>query len=139
MRIEYENDTDLAEFEAINKGYRNDIIVNIKGSRFRIYATTMRRLEQDFETEIKEYGFYEVEPNIVIVESATKESIESTIEYLFKCKYFEKLRGTGGRFPVPQRKQQMNHTTKARGANHSPCSKWDRGRFPVPLSVRRRE
>ena len=99
MRIEYENDTDLAEFEAINKGYRNDIIVNIKGSRFRIYATTMRRLEQDFETEIKEYGFYEVEPNIVIVESATKESIESTIEYLVKCKYFEKLRETGDGSP----------------------------------------
>ncbi len=99
MRIEYENDTDLAEFEAINKGYRNDIIVNIKGCRFRIYATTMRRLEQDFETEIKEYGFYEVEPNIVIVESATKESIESTIEYLFKCKYFEKLHETGDGSP----------------------------------------
>ena len=25
-----------------------------------------------------------------------------------------------GRFPVPRRKQQMNHTATARGANHSP-------------------
>ena len=54
---------------------------------------------------------------------------------IFFDKIRERLYGTWdrGRFPVPRRKRQLNHTVTARGADHSPhWGTWDMGQSPVP-------
>lgn len=49
LEIIYEDDTELAEFEALGKGYRGDIIVKIGDKKYKVYVISMIRLQQDFE------------------------------------------------------------------------------------------
>ena len=95
MKIQYENDTELAEFEAFYKEYRRDIVGEIGEKKYRIYATTITRLIQDYETESKLNGFFQVEPNLIIVDTVTKETIEKTINNLAQCKYFDSIDNLG--------------------------------------------
>lgn len=99
MKIIYEDDTQRAEVEAYYKEYRNDIIVEINGSKYRIYVTTMTRLIQDYETEIEAGEYYMMDPNIVIVKEVTKNTIEKTLEYQASRKYFDKLNNHGFKEP----------------------------------------
>ena len=91
MKIQYENDTELAEFEAFYKEYRRDVVVEIKQKKYRIHVTTITRLAQDYEQETKSGGFFLVEPNIVIVDEVTKNRIEKTVAYLAERNFFEEL------------------------------------------------
>lgn len=93
MKVEiiFDDDTELAEFEALNKGYRGDVIVKIGSSSYKVYVISMIRLQQDFETETRDSGYYLSEPNMIIVKDTTKKEIEETIIRMFKCKYFEKI------------------------------------------------
>ena len=91
LEIVYEDDTELAEFEAFNKGYRGDVIVKIGNSSYKVYVTSMIRLQQDFEMEIQDSGYYLPEPNMIIVKDTTKQEIEDAIIQMFECKYFEKI------------------------------------------------
>ena len=93
MKIHYENDTELAEFEAFYKEYRRDVVVEKKEKRYRIHVTTITRLAQDYALETKNGGFFLVEPNIVIVDEITKNRIEETVAYLDECNFFEELGG----------------------------------------------
>lgn len=88
----FEDDTELAEFEAIGKGYRNDIYVTINRSTFNVIAYSMVRLQQDFESEINDYGFYSIEANLIIVKDTNKEEIIETIRKLYDQGLFEKLK-----------------------------------------------
>ena len=54
LEIIYEEDTELAEFEALNKGYRRDVIVKLGEKKYKLYITSMVRLQQDFETEYQD-------------------------------------------------------------------------------------
>ena len=58
IKILYENDTELAEYEALNEGYRNDVIVVIGEKKYKMYITSPLRLQQYFETEQEDCGFY---------------------------------------------------------------------------------
>lgn len=91
LKILYEDDTELAEYEALNKGYRNDVIVIIGGKRYKVYITSLTRLQQDFETEQEDCGFYMAEPNTLLVNEVTKKEIENVITKMHQCKYFERL------------------------------------------------
>ena len=91
LEIVYEDDTELAEFEAFNKGYRGDVIVKIGNSSYKVYVTSMIRLQQDFEMEIRDSGYYLPEPNMIIVKDTTRKEIEDAIIQMFECKYFEKI------------------------------------------------
>jgi len=95
MRIIYENDTELANFEAENRGYRNDVIVEIGSKKYRLYVIAMKRLQQDFETEYVDSKYYLQEPNTIIVNSVTKEEIEFVISEINKGNYFERLDRNG--------------------------------------------
>ena len=95
LEIIYENDTLLEEHEALDKGYRCDVVVLIGGVKFKVYVVSMVRLQQDFITEIKDSGYYLSEPNIIIVNETSKEEIEFTIKQMYECKYFEKLKHMG--------------------------------------------
>ena len=95
MRIIYEDDTKLANFEAENKGYRNDVVVEIGSKKYRLYVIAMKRLQQDFETEFFDSKYYLQEPNTIIVNSVTKEEIEFVIGEISKGDYFERLDRNG--------------------------------------------
>lgn len=94
-KIMFEDDTELADFEALNRGYRGDVVVKIGGISYKLYVTSMIRLLQDFETETQDSGFYFSEPNTIIVKETTKQEIEDTIIKMYRCKYFEKLSNNG--------------------------------------------
>ena len=95
IKIIFENDTELAEFEAINKGYRNDVIVVIGEKKYRMYITSPVRLQQDFESEQQECGFYMEEPNTLLIKEVSKEEIEKLITEMYQCNYFERLDNFG--------------------------------------------
>ena len=91
INIIYEDDTELAEFEAFNKGYRSDVIVIINNKKYKVYIISMIRLLQDFEVEQQDSGYYMVEPNMIIVKEVTKKEIEYTITEMHKNNFFERL------------------------------------------------
>ena len=95
LEILFEYDTELAEFEALNKGYRGDVIVKIGDKSYKVYVTSMIRLQQDFEMEIQDSGYYLSVPNMIIVKETTKQEIHDTIIQMFECKYFEKIDNNG--------------------------------------------
>lgn len=95
IEIIYENDTELAEFEAFNKGYRGDVVVIINNQKYKVYITSMVRLQQDFEKELQDLGYYMAEPNMILVNDVTKKEIEYTIMEMYKCKFFERLDNCG--------------------------------------------
>ena len=89
--IIYEDNTEIAEYEAINKGYRKDVIVVIDDRRYKLYITDIIRLHQDFDLEIEECGFYQNEPNTIIVKEVSKDEIEKTIDELYNEGFFAKI------------------------------------------------
>ncbi|MGN0494673.1 MAG: hypothetical protein ACI4GW_00460 [Lachnospiraceae bacterium] len=95
IKIIYEEDTELAEYEALSKGYRADVTVVIGDKKYKVYIISMLRLQQDFEIEHQDYGYYVDEPNTLIVKEVTKKEIEYVIYEMHKCKYFERLDNNG--------------------------------------------
>ena len=95
FKIIYEDNTELAEFEALNKSYRKDVIVVIGEKRYKLYITSMLRLQQDFELAQEVYGYCPVEPNILLVNEVTKTEIEKIITKMYHNKYFERLDNKG--------------------------------------------
>jgi len=95
IQIVYEDDTELAEYEAFMKGYRTDVTVVLGDKNYKVYIISMLRLQQDFEVEHKASGFYMAEPNTLIVKEVTKKEIEYVISELFNSKYFERIDNNG--------------------------------------------
>lgn len=91
IKIIYEDDTELAEIEARDRGCRRDVIVEIGDKRYPIEIISMVRLQQDFELEKRNYGYYMTEPNMLIVEDVTKEEIQKIVVKMYHCKFFERL------------------------------------------------
>lgn len=92
IKITFEDDTELAEFEAVNKGYRNDVYVTIDKSTFNVAVYSMIRLQQDFESEVDNYGFYSVDANLVIVKETCRKEIIKAINNLYEEGYFNKIK-----------------------------------------------
>ncbi len=90
-KIIFAEDTEIAEYEAVNKGYRKDVTVIIDGRMYNLYVTDIIRLHQDFNSEIEDNGVYQNEPNIIIVKEVSKEEIEKAIEVHIKGGFFDKL------------------------------------------------
>lgn len=64
-------------FETVdyNKGYRLDVYVGIDSDLFKINVYDIVRLQQDFESEIQNYVYYAVDPNLVIVKEVNQSEI----------------------------------------------------------------
>ena len=92
MMIYYSMDTELTEYEAINKGYRVDVYAVIGEDVYNLRVYTLTRLQQDFEVECETYGFYSVEPNLVLVRDANRNEIINTVNELYRQKYFESIK-----------------------------------------------
>ena len=92
IKIFFLDDTTLAEYEAVNKGYRIDIFVEIDEKFYNVRAYSLIRLQQDYETEMEASGFYYTEPNMIIVRDANKEEIVYAINRHYKGKYFDGIK-----------------------------------------------
>ncbi len=90
--IIYLDDSDLAEYEANQKGYRVDVIVRINQELYNVRIYSLDRLEQDFRSECESYGYYAVEPNLVLVNCVSKHEVEFTLQKLFEQKYFGQIK-----------------------------------------------
>ena len=80
------------ELEAESKGYRPDFYVKVGDELFHVFVYDNVRLQQDFQTEMEYYGFYAIDPNLVLVKNVTREEIKSTLLKLWDQKYFEDLK-----------------------------------------------
>lgn len=92
ISVFFSEDSDLTEYEAINKGYRTDVFVGIENYTYHLRIYSMIRLQQDFKSEIENYGYFAVEPNLIIVEEVCKAEIIRTIFKLFEQKYFDDIK-----------------------------------------------
>lgn len=90
--IYFLHDNELAEHEAISKGYRNDVYIKINDQWFRLSVYDNIRLQQDFEEEIETNGYYSIEVNLVLVKETSKREIQKIIENLYNEGYFKKLK-----------------------------------------------
>ncbi len=93
FEIIYEYDSELDDWEALNKGYRSDVYVIYMGKKYKLYVTTITRLKQDVETEFEYNGKYQDEPNTVIVKEVSKETIQKKVGELIACHYFDEILG----------------------------------------------
>jgi len=91
ISIYFSEDTEVSEYEAINKGYRIDVYVKVRENIFNVSVYTLTRLQQDFQHECEEYGYYHGEPNLILVREANRNEIICTINVLFRQKYFERI------------------------------------------------
>lgn len=86
------DDSDLAEFEAISKGYRNDVYVRINNDVFSIKVYDNVRLKQDFDEELSYKAYYSIEVNLILVKEVNKENILFTINNLYEEEFFSELK-----------------------------------------------
>ncbi|WP_342565753.1 hypothetical protein NST84_11780 [Paenibacillus sp. FSL R7-0345] len=88
IKVYFLEDTELAEYEAVNKGFRLDVYVKIADELFNVAVYDIVRLQQDLELEVENYGYYSVDPNLILVSEVNKDKIVHTIENLYKQNYF---------------------------------------------------
>ncbi len=94
IEIYFQYDSELSEFEAIQKGYRVDVFVKVGGIYFNLRVFDIIRLQQEFENEVDNEGYYAVEPNLILVKEVNKKEILCTIRNLYKHKYFDEIKPT---------------------------------------------
>ena len=92
IEIFFLDDSELAEFEAKNKGYRVDVYVKVDNIFFHVRVYDVFTLKQDFERELDSYGYYAIEPNLILVKDVNKAEIIETIKRLYEQKYFEGIK-----------------------------------------------
>ncbi|TCZ79375.1 hypothetical protein E0485_05805 [Paenibacillus albiflavus] len=88
----YFDDSEHSNWEAESKGYRNDVFVKFQDEVFRLHVYDHVRLIQDFEEEIKQYGYYQIEPNLILVQTVNEKEIIKTINNLIRTDYFQKIK-----------------------------------------------
>ncbi|WP_156305470.1 hypothetical protein [Sphingobacterium endophyticum] len=87
------DNSELAQYESRSKGYREDIYIYVNGDYYNVCAYDIIRLTQDFESEFEHYGFFSIEPNLILVKEVTLNAIKETIRLLLTdTRYFEKIK-----------------------------------------------
>ncbi len=92
INIYFLDNSELAEYKAINKGYRVDVYIKINDRIYNVRVYTIIRLQQDFESEMENYGFYAAEPNLILVKDSNRKEIIDTVKKLYEQKYFEGIK-----------------------------------------------
>lgn len=87
-----EDSSDLAELTSQNKGYRTGIYIRYNNNVFKLTAYDTTRIIQDFQDEYEQYGFFAIDPNLILVKSVTIEQLFFTITKLEKQRYFENIK-----------------------------------------------
>lgn len=91
MKIFYKSNNRLSQYEAENKGYRENVIVNFNNLYYRVNIYDNVRIIQDFQLEIKDCSFFDIPNNLILVKCVTNENIVHTISNLIESGYFENL------------------------------------------------
>lgn len=86
IKIYFDEDNDYSEFLYCNKDYRLGIIVVQNENKYRINIYGITRLNQEFYECINNNEVFYVEPNLIVVEKVTKQSIIKAIVGI--CKEF---------------------------------------------------
>ena len=92
LKIYFSDDSELAEYEAIKKGYREDVYVYCEDRVYKMSIYTLIRLQQDFDTELQVSGYYSVDPNLILVKETSKIEIIQTLNKLFAQNYFQRIK-----------------------------------------------
>jgi hypothetical protein len=72
---------ELAEFEHMNKGYLEGVVLHYSNKRYRLTFYEPVRLRQDAEVEIQHEGFWAVQ-NLIVLPSVTREAITTLVKKL---------------------------------------------------------
>lgn len=86
------DNSELANHEAIDKGYREDIYVRVSDKYYHLNIYDIVRLQQDFESELEDYGVFASDPNLVIIKEVNRKEIKKLANHLYKQRYFEQIR-----------------------------------------------
>jgi hypothetical protein len=86
------DDSECTEIESIHRGYRNDIYIKSGEMFYNIIAYDIHRLKQDFESKLDEDGYFDIEPNIILVREVSLKEILFTIKKLNGENYFDKVK-----------------------------------------------
>jgi hypothetical protein len=86
------DNSELKEYDSIDRGYRSDIYVSTNNEFYNLNIYDIVRLQQDFEAEVQSNGFFGIEPNLIIVKNVDIATIKHTINRLYKQKYFDKIK-----------------------------------------------
>lgn len=92
LEIFFSEDSELSEFDAINKGCRLDVFVKMHRAIYHVRIYTLIRLQQDFDDAMEEEGYYYPDPNMILVKETSKEEIISAIKWLSEQGYFSQLK-----------------------------------------------
>lgn len=92
IEVYFSDDSDLAEFEATQKGYRVDVYVKVENSYYNVRVYDLIRLKQDFDDEVESEGYYLIEPNLILVKEVNRKEIKFTVYKLYKQRYFDNLK-----------------------------------------------
>ncbi|MEA5516991.1 hypothetical protein [Nodularia sp. UHCC 0506] len=92
MEIYYLYNDERDEIEAIAKGYRNDVYVKTTTGMYHVHIYDIVRLQQDFEDEQQEQGYYSIDHNLILVEEVSKKVVVNTVKKLEEEGYFEKIK-----------------------------------------------
>ncbi len=79
-------------WEAECKGYKNDVYVEIQEEYFHLHVYDKVRIIQDFDEEYKQYGYFQIEPNLILVASVNETEISNTIGELLKVGFFQNIK-----------------------------------------------
>lgn len=96
IELFYKNDSASEEIIAQDKGYRSDVFVRYDAKLYQLTVYGKTRLNQDFDDEYEQYGFYAVDPNLIILKSVTTEELFFTIKKMEKQHYFANIKEITG-------------------------------------------
>lgn len=83
---------DLSNIEALRRGFRGDIFAQVNSLFYQLAVYDITRLRQDFESEVTNNDFFDIEPNIILVKQVERKDILNTINKLFLSSYFDRIK-----------------------------------------------
>jgi hypothetical protein len=93
MKIYSIENLNRVQWETLYKGKGNwcDLVVESEGYYYPVAVYDMVRLQKDFKFQVNRYGYYQADPNIVIVKEFTFNEVKFTLENLEIARYFERI------------------------------------------------
>lgn len=79
---------DVYDDEALEKGYREDLVLKKGNHYFRLYFYDSTRFKQDMDSDIDQYKYYVLPVNTIILPKITKEEIAKFCTENFKDNYY---------------------------------------------------
>ncbi len=92
IKIFVAEDTEYTELTSIDKGSRNDVIVQIGNKIFHPIFYHIFTLTQEYNESITKGKIYEIDNALILVEKTSKEEIIRAVLSLYESKFFDKVK-----------------------------------------------